>query len=280
MNGRLLPWLCITLASLLSACSQTPLISPAATAAQASSQRGTQAFSKGELAAAQREFTSALHLYESLGDSAGRASSLLSLARIYAQAGRTDDALAAVQAVLNDPSPTGGAQMITAHGRAAALLLAKGDTQLADIQLTRAAALCGADCSEAGALWVLRARSALLQQQPALALKLATDALGLLTASTPPMRRPQASAERANALRVQAQAYRALGQHAAAADSAKSALELDRALGLAERVQLDLDLLAQTYSALGASALSQQYLTLAARARAASRELRSNSLPD
>ena len=280
MNVRLLPFLCLTLACLLPACSQAPLVSPAVNAAQASSQRGAQAFTKGEFAVAQREYTTALRIHESLGDSAGRASSLLSLARIYAQTGRRDDALVAVQQVLNDPVPAGTATLITAHGRAAALLLAKGDTKNTDIQLAQATALCGSACNEAAALTVLRSRSALLQQQPAVALKLASDAFGLLAASTPPVRQPQASAERANALRVRAQAYTALGEHAAAVESAKAALELDRALGLADRVQLDLDLLAQTYGALGARALSQQYLTLADRARAASRDLRGNASPD
>ena len=282
MSARQLPFLHLHLvfACCLTACTQVPLMSPAVTAAQASSQRGAQAFSKGDLAVSQREYTNALHVYESLGDSAGRASSLLSLARIYAQTGRSDDALAAVQEVLNDPVPAGTATLITAHGRAAALLLAKGDTKNANMQLTRAVALCGSGCGETGALMVLRARSALLQQQPAVALKLASDALGLLAASTPPVRQAQASAERANALRVQAQAYAALEQHAAAAEPAKAALELDRALGLADRVQLDLDLLAQTYSALGVPTLSQQYLTLAERARAASRDLRGNTSPD
>ena len=280
MKAPMLPVACLMLALLLSACSQTPLVSPAASAAQASAQRGAQAFSKGDLGIAQREYTTALHIHESLGDSAGRASSLLSLARIYAQTGRREDALATVQQVLDDPVPPSTATLITAHGRAAALLLAKGDTKNSDIQLAQAAALCGSGCSEAAALTVLRSRSALLQQQPAAALKLASNALGLLAVSTPPVRQPQVSAERANALRVQAQAYAALGQHAAAAESAKAALELDRALGLADRVQLDLDLLAQTYSALGAPALSQQYLTLANRARAASRDLRGNASPD
>ena len=274
MKMRQLPFICLALACLLPACTQTPLVSPAVNAAQVSSQRGAQAFSKGDHGIAQREYTIALHIHESLGDSAGRASSLLSLARIYAQTGRREDALAAVRQVLDDPVPPATATLITAHGRAAALLLAKGDTKNTDIQLAQATVLCGSGCNEAAALTVLRSRSALLQQQPAVALKLASDALGLLAASTPPVRQPQVSAERANALRAQAQAYAALGQHTAAAESAKAALELDRALGLADRVQLDLDLLAQTYGALGASALSQQYLTLADRARAAGRDLR------
>lgn len=279
MSARQLLFSCLAsvFACCLSACTQAPLMSPMVTAAQASSQRGGQAFLKGELAVAQREYTNALHVYESLGDSAGRASSLLSLARVYAQTERSEDALAMVQEVLNDPVPAGAATLITAHGRAAALLLAKGDTRNADLQLKQAAALCNPGCSDAGALMVLRARSALLQQQPATALKQAGDALGLLPAFKPPERQPQASAERANALRVQAQAYAALGQHAAAADPAKAALELDRALGLADRIQLDLDLLAQTYSALGVPSIAQQYLTLAERARAASRELRGNT---
>jgi len=270
---------CLALALLLCACAARPPVSPAVTLAQGSAQRGAQAFARGDLVGAQRDYARALHVYESLGDTPGRAQALLSLARIAAQSGRTADALAAVDQVLADQALLDAPTLITAHGRAAALQLSQGNGQKADGHLAQAATLCAAGCKDTGALAVLRARSALAQQQHAAALKLATDALALpqLAASTPPTLQSQPSAERANALRVQAQANAALGQHQAAATSAAAALELDRALGLADRVLVDLQLLAAAHTAMGATAQARQYQTLAERAQAASRALRADA---
>ena len=277
MNARLPA--CLALAVLLCACAARPPVSPAATLAQGSAQRGAQAFARGDLVGAQRDYATALHVYESLGDTPGRAQVLLSLARIAAQSGRTEDALAAVDQVLADQALLDAPTRITAHGRAAALQLSQGNAQKADGHLTQAATLCAAGCADAGALAVLRARSALAQQQHAGALKLAGDALVLpqLAASTPPTVHAQQSAERANALRVQAQANAALDLHQPAATSAAAALELDRALGLAERVLLDLQLLAAAHTAMGATAEASQYQSLADRAQAASRALRGDT---
>ncbi|MBC7376618.1 MAG: hypothetical protein H7346_04185 [Burkholderiaceae bacterium] len=266
-------------AAALAACAQKPVVSPAVSLAQASSQRGAQAFAHGELANAQREYTTALHVYESLGDTPGRVSSLLSLARIAAQAGQASEAIAAVTQVLADPALVDTPTRITAHGRAAALYLAQGNTALTDKHLFDAGALCAAACADAGAINVLRARSALAQNKPADALKLASDALAMPTLApvTPATLKPQASAERANALRVQAQAHMALGAPAAASTAALAALELDRALGLADRVLPDLQLLAQASRDMGAADAAWRYQALADRAQAAGRALRGNA---
>ena len=272
-------WLVACAAAMIAACAQKPVISPAVSLAQASAQRGAQAFAHGELANAQREYTTALHVYESLGDTPGRASSLLSLARIAAQAGRPAEALSAVDQVLADPALVDAPTRITAHGRAAALYLARGDFPSAEKHLAEAGALCAATCADASAITVLRARSALAQNKPADALKLASDALAApsLALVTPPTRKPQASAERANALRVQAQAHLALGAPALASTAALGALELDRALGLADRVLPDLQLLTQASRDMGAADAALRYQALADRAQAAGRLLRGNA---
>ncbi len=260
----------------LAGCAQKPVMPAAQSLAQASSQRGAQAFARGDLLTAQREYATALHIHESLGDTPGRASALLSLARIAAQSGRTADAVAAVDQVLADGPQLDLPTRITAQGRAAALQLSQGSTQKADEHLAQAGVLCAGTCADAGALAVLRARSALAQQRPADALKLVSDALVLpaLAAVTPPTLQPQAGAERANALRLQAQAYGALAQPQAAANAATAALELDRGLGLADRVLIDLQLLARMHKAQGQDAQAAQYQLLADRAAAAGKALR------
>ncbi|MES1978914.1 MAG: hypothetical protein V4451_12825 [Pseudomonadota bacterium] len=265
------------LATLLVACgTRPPASNAAATFAQASMQRGANAFAHGDLSGARHEYTRALNVYESLDDVKGRAGALLSLSRIASQSGNNTEALVAVNQVLAEPSALDSATLVTAHGRAAAIYLAQGNAAMADRQLASASALCGAACPDAGALMVLRARSALSQQQPAAALQLAGQALAMpaLAASNPPTLKPQAGAERANALRLQAQAQLALQQSAAALAVASEALQLDRALGLAERVLLDLRLLSQAYAAAGASDSARHYQLLADRAESAGKALR------
>ncbi len=274
---------CLTgLAALLCACAQKPPVSPAASLASASAQRGAQAFARGDMAGAQREYAMALRVHESLDDPAGRAAALLSLARIAAQTGRPAEAQAALDQVFADAPRLEPALLATAHGRSAALRLAQGDTDAADAQLGQATALCAAACPDAGAITVLRARVALARRQPAAALALTDSALALpaLAVATPPTLKPQAGAERANALRVQAQARLALGQPDAAAASAQAALDLDRALGLADRVLADLRLLGEAAGARGDSAAQARYRMLADRAEAAGRALRGEAQAD
>lgn len=268
------------LMTLLAACgSKPPANNAAATFAQASMQRGANAFVNGDLSGARHEYTRALNVYESLDDLKGRAGALLSLSRIASQSGNNTEALATVNKVLAEPTSLDSTTLVTAHGRAAAIYLAQGNTAMADGQLASASALCGAACAEAGALTVLRARSALAQQQPAAALQLAGQALAMpgLAASSPPTLKPQASTERANALRLQAQAQLALQQPAAALAPASESLQLDRALGLAERVLLDLRLLSQAHAAAGAGDSARHYQLLADRAESAGKALRDNA---
>ena len=273
--------ICATLC-MLGACGSRTAISPAATLAQASTLRGAQAFARGDLTSAERDYTNALQIHESLGHTPERAATLLSLARVAAQAGRSEQALAAINQVLADEPQLGTPMVITAHGRAASLYLAREDTQRAGQHLTQATTACAGSCTDVGALAVLRARLALAQRQPSQALKLANDALAMpsLAAATPPGATPQASAERANAFRVQAQALSALGQHDAAVTAAGVALDLDQSLGLAQRVLLDLQLLANAHRSRGDTGMAHRYQGLADRAQAAGQALRGDVQAD
>lgn len=268
------------LAATLSGCgSKPPVSNAAATFAQASMQRGSTAFAHGDLSGARHEYTRALHVYESLDDAKGRAGALLSLSRIASQLGHNADALADVNKVLAEPASLDNATLVTAYGRAAAIYLSQDNPLTADRQLASAAALCGATCPDVGVLTVLRARSALAQQQPDAALELTNQALALpaLAASSPPSLKPQANAERANALRLQAQVHLALQQPKPALVSASDALQLDRALGLADRVLLDLRLLSLAHAAAGSPESAKHYQMLAERAASASKALRDSA---
>ena len=172
--------------------------------------------------------------------------------------------------------------LATARGRAASLYLLQGDAATAQTHLSEAQSLCAARCTQAAALAVLAARIALANKDAVGALKLATDALTLpaMAASTTPLLQPQASAERANALRVQAQAHAALKAAQASATAADGALQLDRSLGLADRVAMDLQLLADAHRALGNAEKASEYRQLAERSAAANAALTSGAQSD
>jgi tetratricopeptide (TPR) repeat protein len=268
------------LTAVLTACgSKPPASNAAATFAQTSMHRGATAFVRGDLSGARHEYARALNVYESLDDTKGRAGALLSLSRIASQSGNHTDALATVNKVLAEPAALDSATLVTAYGRAAAIYLTQGNTAMAERQLASATALCGAACPDAVALTVLRARAALAQQQPSAALLLTGQALAMpvLAASSTPTLKPQANAERANALRLRAQAQLALRQPEAALAAASEALQLDRALGLADRVLLDLRLLSQVHASAGSTESARHYQLLADRAESASNALRDST---
>lgn len=282
MSWRLALGTSAAILCLLCACASRPPASQSATLASTSAQRGAVAFARGDLETAQREYKTALYIHESLDDLPGRAAALLSLSRIASQAGRPADALAAVNQVLADKAFLSPALRVTALGRAAALQLGQGAAQQADQLLAEADMVCAGSCADVAALTVLRARSAMAQQQPAAALRFANTALamGNLAASNPPTLRPQANAERANALRVQAEARLASGQPQSALGALTEALDLDRALGLPDRVLLDLQLLSRAHQALGAGDVAQHYRVLANRAQVAGKALRGDAQAD
>lgn len=251
-------------ALLTSACAHPPERNAVVARAEAMTQRAAQAYAKGELATARNNYSSALRLYESLADSEGRARTLLSLARVTAQAGKPMDARAEIEALLAEPGPLNPATRLTAHGRAAGLALTIGDTQAAQRHLDQAATLCTAPCPDGAPLTVLRARVRLTEGKAAEALTLADKVVADSA---------HAGSEHGNALRVRAQALAALGKHREATEAATLALGFDQKRGRSELVILDLQLLAQAHQALGAPEIARRYQTLADRARAARRDL-------
>lgn len=259
-------FLLLIAAALASGCAHRPERNAVVARAETSVQRAAQAYAKGDLAGARNGYGTALSLYESVADTEGRARTLLSLARVTAQAGKAKEALAMVETVLTEPAPLSPAVRIMAHGRAAGLALAAGDPAAARGHLDRALPLCAGACAEYAALTVLQARVSLALGQAAEALVLADRAMALAAAAP-------AKAERASALRVRCQALAALGKFQESAAAAAEALKLDQERGLSEAVVQDLHLLAQAHQALGDMDGAQRYQTLADRARAARRAL-------
>ncbi len=253
----------------LTACSSTP---PAkqdnamVQTAQNMERRAAQSFARGEWAAAASTFESAAWVYETLALPDPQARARLSQARALGEGGRADQALPIVIDVIAQSSALSADIRAIAHGRAAGLLMTS-DTARASGHVRDAMAACDSTCAQLSALTVLRARAQLASSQASDASTTAGQALAVASNDN----------DRANALRMRAQAQVALGQHAAVVADANQALTMDQALGLPERVMADLQLLQNASTALGDTAAAQRYGALAARAAAAALALRGDT---
>ncbi len=235
-------------------------------AAQNIERRASQAFAKSEFDSAAAGYESAALVYETLALPEPQARARLSQARALADAGRAPQALEIITALLQSPAGLSPEVLTTAHGRAAALTL-DGDLPRAQTHLQNAVRICADTCAQSSALAVLRARTELAASNPAAAALSASAALAAA----------QNSNDRANALRIRAQANAALGQHALVLPDAQQALALDQDLGLPSRVLADLVLLQRASQAQGDTAAAARYSTLAQRAAAAGAALRSEA---
>jgi tetratricopeptide (TPR) repeat protein len=231
--------------------------------AQSIERRASQAFAKSEFDSAVAGYESAALVYETLALPEPQARARLSQARALADAGRAPQALDIIAALLQNPAGLSPEVLTTAHGRAAALTV-DSDLPRAQTHLQSATKLCAATCAQSSALGVLRARTELAANNPSAA---ASSASASLAAA-------QNNNDRANALRVRAQANAALGQHAQVLVDAQQALALDQDLGLPSRVLADLVLLQRASQAQGDAAATARYSALAQRAVAAGPALR------
>jgi hypothetical protein len=250
--------LALTLALL--ACASAPPAGPAPAlqTAQHLEQRAAQAFAHGDRAAALASYQAASNVYASLALTEQLVLAQLSIARVQSEMGLADNgkvqalktiAWVLAQITANPTLPV--STQLLAYGRAAALQLGR-DPVAANQHLQQAFNLCQASCPQLAALQVLQSRWTLQQGMADAALAASTAALQTATAA-------QSMAEQANARRVRARAALALQQPRAAADDAQISLVLDQTLGLATRVQEDLQLLVAASQALGDTAQAQRY---------------------
>lgn len=259
--------LCSVSLILLAACASTPTPTPtspvsipsAMVDAQTLETAAARAYARSDLVRASAQYQQAARLYASLAQVDWQAQALLNQARVQADAGLPDLAVATVRSALDLVALSEAVQTL-AHGRLAALLLER-DAVTAAQHLGQARALCQAACRESSALHALAARLALLQGDALRARVAAESAAG--TAQTP--------ADRANAWRLLAQAALLLpgADLAQAVRNAQAALQLDQNLGVAARVQADLNLLVSLHRARGETAPMQRYEALARGAQAA-----------
>jgi hypothetical protein len=237
-------------------------------AAKSMERRAAQSFAAGEYNSAAAGYESAALIYETLALPEPQTRARLSQARALTDAGQAPKAQEVVNAVLQNANGLPKDVLVTAHGRAAALAM-DSDVPRAAAHVQSAELACAGTCTQLSAIAVLRARTELA----------ANNASAAVASANAALTSAQNNNDRANALRVRAQAQAALSQHAQVIADAQQALQLDQELGLAERVLIDLQLLQRASAANGDTASAARYDALAQRAAAAATTLGRPTLP-
>jgi tetratricopeptide (TPR) repeat protein len=225
--------------------------------------KATTAFERGQYPAALAGYSEALRLSRAIEHVDGIAANLLDLAAVHRSLGEPEQAAAAVEELLSaatlafSPSRRSSALYLQALLRAD-----RDDLTGASRSAAAALALCReAACGSAGRIVNLQARIAFLAGDRAAALAAAQEALAL-------NRTAKADEEAANSLRIAADVHAALGELTQAQERYAQALTLDKQLGLAAKISLDLLRLGDVAAGLGRGG---EALSFYRRARDASR---------
>jgi tetratricopeptide (TPR) repeat protein len=260
-----------TAAFVISSCASSADVkqdNAAVKAAKSMERRAAQSFAAGEYNSAAANYESAALIYETLALPEPQTRARLSQARALTDAGQAPKAQEVVNTVLQNTNGLPKDLLVTAYGRAAALAI-DNDVPRAVAHVQSAELACASTCAQLSAITVLRARTELA----------ANNASSAVASANAALTSAQNNNDRANALRIRAQAQAALNQHAQVIADAQQALQLDQELGLAERVLIDLQLLQRASAAKGDTASAARYDTLAQRAAAATTTLGRPTLP-
>jgi len=223
-------------AALVAACgSSAPARAPNTVheAALASSQRAARALQRGDAAAALALYEQALSAADSVEDFDTSGATLLNLSLVHSRLGQVREAHQRVDRILQAQGRYTGALQSQAATRKALLYLDAPDLPAALTWVDRAQAACTEPCALAAVLADIRAHVALERGDAAGAVAQATRAAALAMA-------PEQQAEQANAQRLLGRAQAKLGDRNAAAAALQRALDIDRSLGLPDRIALDL----------------------------------------
>lgn len=236
---------------LLTACgSARPPQNPAQHNAATLAQAAARAWTRGDAAQATALYERALAAAESVEDFELAGAMLLNLTLVQSAAGDLRGAHARVERIVAAPQRYGAALTAQAATRKALLYLDAPDADAALVWAERAQAACASPCALDATLGNIRAHVAVQRGDAAGAAKWATFAAAAAG---------DASAEKANAMRLLGRALRIQGQGDAAASVLAQALALDRKLGLSARVALDLIEAADNEAARGRGAEAREF---------------------
>lgn len=244
-------WLTAVLAWLLPACSSTapPAAAPEpALRAQAQELEadGVRRLARGDYTAALGRLSEAARLQQSLDDVAALARVQLGQARAQLALGQAKEALAHAQAAAEN-APGMEPLMLQAQAH-----LALGQASQARGILDRLALQCAASCDELGSLRILQARAALAGGQAQESMAHAKAALAIL-------RDKKDETQAGNAWRIMGVSHLMLGDLPAALAAAQTSLEIDRRLGLPEKIARDWLLVGDVQRKSGAPEATQAY---------------------
>lgn len=224
---------------LLAGCgSAPPLLNPVAEQAERLRKDGGRAYAHLDYLAAARHYAAAAQLHGSVDDVAAAALDRINLARALAAAGDRGAAQAQLDTLLAEGSELPGALRAEALRQKAVLALAAGHNEEAQRWQQQAGTACGADCPLAASLALIQAQLALRRGELPQAAGAVAEAQKLLGPADPP------TPEHANAARLAGEIALQRKDWIQARPSLEQALALDRRLGAAGRVRLDLRLLA------------------------------------
>jgi tetratricopeptide (TPR) repeat protein len=230
---------------LLAACGSTPSprLPQAVEQAQNADKEARKALRAGDLLRARHGFTQALQLQQSLDDATGAATTIINLATVQHQLHDNEVALDWLNKIILEKAAIYPVDAkVTAAFRKAVILTNLARLTEADATLVLADKFCASKCTLHFGLDVLHARLLLLNG----------DAQGaLLLASSLGKKEEAGKEEQANALRIAAAAEEKLARHADALLHFQNALEIDKSLGLAARINEDLNGLARVTKLLG-----------------------------
>lgn len=220
---------------LLAGCGSAPpkVVNAPHEAALALSQRAARALQRGETTQALALYEQALAAADSVEDADTAGAVLLNLALVHGRLGQPREAQQRVERILSAPTRYPGALQAQASARKALLHLDTREGPLALQWADKAQAACASPCSLAAVLANVRGQVALEAGDATLAAAQATRAAELATSA-------EQQAELANAQRLLGRARIKLADSAGAAAALQRALDIDRTLGLPDRIALDL----------------------------------------
>ncbi|HEB01956.1 MAG TPA: tetratricopeptide repeat protein, partial [Nitrospirae bacterium] len=191
------------------------------------------AFERGDWALAMKFSSEALRLSRSVEDIVGTATNLVNIAAIYRARGDSDSAHETLRELFNPVGIEYPEGMLVRGAILKALLyIDSGDLDAASKWADKAEALCKSSrCQSISGVYNLKGRVLLLRDKVTESLKYARKGFGSSGGS---------GAESGNSLRLMADAYMALKEHAQAEKFYGQTLELDKKLGLPSKIALDL----------------------------------------
>lgn len=229
-----------------------------------SDKQARRALRNGNLPLARALYQQSLRLSQALDDLPGVATATINLASVYHGLKKDEEALRLLDGLLGEKQVPYPEDLRTMAAFRKAVILVGNNSEAAPAAVAVAEQMCARSCDLAAGLLNLEARMALNKKDYAAAVTLASDAAG---------RAGDSRQELANARRHMATAELALGRNGQALSHFQQALELDKGLGLAKRIAVDLDGISTVLGKLGRKEEAAAYARRAAAAHEANRAM-------